>query len=68
MRIVRSNGDRYTIPLYDLPGISGERIAVLGLPRTFPETLIELIDADGATLASYGIDGITRDAKGNPLP
>ena len=64
MRVVRSNGDRYTIPLHDVPGASALRVGVLGLPGTSPERRIELIDADNNVLASY-VDGVTSDADGN---
>ena len=66
MRIVRSNGDRYTIPLHDLPGVNGLRVAVLGLPGSSPERRIELIDTSGAVLEAY-VDGVVVDADGNPI-
>ena len=66
MRIVRSNGDRYTIPLHDIPGTNGLRIAVLGLPGNSPEVRIEMIDADAHVIESY-VDGITRDADGQVI-
>ena len=66
MRIVRSNGDRYTIPLHDLPGTNGLRVAVLGLPGTSPQRRIELIDASGAVIEAY-VDGVRFDADGNVI-
>ena len=50
MRLTRSNGDRYVIPLHDLPGNAGLRIAVIGvLDGASP---LELIDARGNVLQS----------------
>jgi hypothetical protein len=66
MRIVRSNGDRYTIPLHDLPGTNDLRVAVLGLPGTSPERRIELIDANGIVIEAY-VDGVRLDAEGNVI-
>ena len=66
MRIVRSNGDRYTIPLHDLPGTNGLRVAALGLPGTSPERRIELIDANGSVIETY-VDGVRLDADGNVI-
>jgi hypothetical protein len=66
MRIIRSNGDRYTIPLHDLPGTDGLRIAVLALPGASPEKRTELIDADGNVLQYY-VEGVNYDAEGNPI-
>jgi hypothetical protein len=66
MRILRSNGDRYTIALRDLPGTNGLRVAVLALPDTSPEQRIELIDATGNVIESYA-DGVRRDATGNEI-
>ena len=51
LRVLRSNGERYTIPLHELPGTDGVRIALIAIPD---ETLLtELIDADGNVLESY---------------
>ena len=51
MRVLLSNGDRYTIPLHDLPGTKGVRIAFVPIPDLSP--LTELVDASGNTLESY---------------
>ena len=51
LRVLLSDGDRYTIPLHDLPGIDGVRIAFLPIPDLAP--LTELIDANGNVLESY---------------
>ena len=66
MRIIRSNGDRYTIPLHPLPGTIGLRVAALALPGTSAERRIELIDADGTVIQSY-VDGVNYDADGNAI-
>ena len=66
MRISRSNGDRYTIPLHDLPGTNGLRVAALALPGTSAERRIELIDADGTVIQSY-VDGVNYDANGKAI-
>jgi hypothetical protein len=51
LRVLRSNGDRYTIPLHELPGTDGVRIALIPIPdRTL---LAELVDANGNVLESY---------------
>ena len=51
LRVLRSNGDRYTIPLHELPGTDGERVALITIPDgTF---LAELVDASGNVLESY---------------
>jgi hypothetical protein len=52
LRVVRSNGDRYTIELHDLPGDLGLRIAVVALPVDSPGQLVELIDGAGKVLQS----------------
>ncbi|MGZ4724603.1 MAG: hypothetical protein ACXV8L_10375, partial [Ilumatobacteraceae bacterium] len=49
LRVLRHNGDRYTIPLHDLPGTAGLRIALIALPEGGPQGA-ELIDADGNVL------------------
>lgn len=51
LRVLLSDGDRYTIPLHDLPGTDGVRIAFLPIPDLAP--LTELIDANGNVLQSY---------------
>lgn len=66
MRIIRSNGDRYTIPLHDLPGTNGLRVAALALPGTSAERRIELVDAEGTVIQSY-VDGVNYDAAGNAI-
>jgi hypothetical protein len=51
LRVLRSNGDRYTIPLHEMPGTGGVRVALIAIPDgTF---LVELIDANGNVLESY---------------
>jgi hypothetical protein len=50
LRVLRSDGDRYTIPLHDLPGTGGVRVAFIALPDN---VLAELLDADGNVLESY---------------
>jgi hypothetical protein len=52
LRVVRSNGDRYTVELHDLPGNKGLRIAVLALPTSSPGQQLELIDVAGSVLQS----------------
>jgi hypothetical protein len=49
LRVLRHNGDRYTIPLHDLPGTDGLRLAVIALPESGPQQA-ELIDSDGNVL------------------
>ncbi len=49
LRVLRHNGDRYTIPLHDLPGTAGLRIALIALPDSGPQGA-DLIDADGNVL------------------
>jgi hypothetical protein len=50
LRVLRSNGDRYTIPLHELPGTDGVRVALIAIPDTL---LAELVDASGNVLKSY---------------
>jgi hypothetical protein len=50
LRIVLNTGERYTIPLHDLPGVAGVRIAVGGGISTVQT--IDLIDADGNIVES----------------
>ena len=51
LRVLRSNGDRYTFPLHELPGTGGVRVALIAIPDgTF---LAELLDANGDVLESY---------------
>jgi hypothetical protein len=51
LRVLRSNGDRYTIPLHEMPGTGGVRVALIAIPDgTF---LAELIDVNGNVLESY---------------
>jgi hypothetical protein len=52
MRVTSSNGGRYTIPLHDLPGGDGLRIALLALPDGGGPAHADLIDADGNVLRS----------------
>ncbi|MEK7414195.1 MAG: hypothetical protein AAB263_12845, partial [Planctomycetota bacterium] len=42
LRVLRSNGDRYTIPLHELPGTDGVRIALIAIPDG--TLLTELVD------------------------
>ena len=51
LRVLRPNGDRYTIPLHELPGMDGVRIALIAIPDS--PLLNELIDATGNVLESY---------------
>ena len=51
LRVLRPNGDRYTIPLQSLPGTSDVRIALIGLPEG--AVLTELLDRDGNVLQEY---------------
>ena len=51
LRVLLSDGDRYTIPLHDLPGTDGARIAFIPIPDLAP--LTELVDANGNVLESY---------------
>ncbi len=51
LRVLRPNGDRYTIPLQSLPGTSDTRIALIGLPEG--TVLTELLDEDGNVLQEY---------------
>jgi hypothetical protein len=51
LRVLLSDGDRYTIPLHDLPGTDGVRIAFIPIPDLAP--LTELVDATGNVLESY---------------
>ena len=50
MRVLLSNGDRYTVPLHELPGTDDVRIAFIPMPDA---TLTELVDATGNVLESY---------------
>ena len=52
LRVQLSNGDRYTIPLHELPGTDGKRIALLGLSSDVV-VLTEVIDNDGNVLSAY---------------
>jgi hypothetical protein len=51
MRVTTHDGDRFNIPLHDLPG-TGLRIAVVALANGSGPQLAELLDADGNVLAS----------------
>jgi hypothetical protein len=51
LRILRSNGDRYTIPLHEMPGTGGVRVALIAIPDG--TLLAELIDTNGNVLESY---------------
>jgi hypothetical protein len=52
MRVTTHDGDRFTIPLHDLPGTGGLRIAVVALANGSGPQLAELLDADGNVLDS----------------
>lgn len=51
LRVLRPNGQRYTIELHTIPGTSNVRIALIGLPEG--ATLTELLDRDGNTIEEY---------------
>ena len=51
LRVLRSNGDRYTIPVHEMPGTGGVRVALIAIPDG--TLLVELIDASGNVLESY---------------
>ncbi|MEY2525105.1 MAG: hypothetical protein QOJ66_3670 [Ilumatobacteraceae bacterium] len=51
LRVLRTNGDRYTIPLHEMPGTGGVHIALIAIPDG--TLLAELIDASGNVLESY---------------
>jgi hypothetical protein len=53
MRVTTHHGDRFTVPLRDLPGTGGLRIALVALPDGGGPELAELIDADGNVLQSF---------------
>jgi hypothetical protein len=55
MRVTTHTGERFSIPLHDLPGTDGFRIALVALPEGGGAELAELIDADGTVLDS--LDG-----------
>lgn len=50
LRVLRSNGDRYTTPLHDLPGDGGLRAAFIDLPNGGGVQRAELLDASGNVL------------------
>jgi hypothetical protein len=50
MRVTTHHGDRFSIPLHELPGTDGLRIAVITLPNGSGPQGAELIDADGNVL------------------
>jgi hypothetical protein len=52
MRVTTATGDRFIVPLHDLPGADGLRIAVVALPNGGGPQRAELIDADGKVLQS----------------
>jgi hypothetical protein len=52
MRVTTHHGDRFIIPLHDLPGTDELRIALIALPSGEGPQLAELIDADGNILES----------------
>ena len=51
LRVLRSNGERYTIPLHELPGTGGVRVALIAIPDG--TLLAELVDANDNVLQSY---------------
>jgi hypothetical protein len=50
MRVTTNHGDRFTIPLHDLPGTGGLRVALIALADGGGPKLAELIDADSNVL------------------
>ncbi len=50
LRVTTNHGDRFTIPLHDLPDAGGLRIAVVALAGGGGPQRAELIDADGNVL------------------
>ena len=52
LRITTHQGDRFTIPLHDLPGTDGLRIAAIDLPNGGGPQAAELIDDRGNVLES----------------
>lgn len=52
MRVTTHTGERFTIPLLDLPGTNGVRIAVIALSGGGAPQTAELIDTDGNVLES----------------
>ena len=52
LRVTTHDGDRFTLPLHDLPGTGGLRIATVALANGSGPQLAELLDADGNVLAS----------------
>ena len=52
LRVTTHDGDRFSIPLHDLPGTGGLRIALVALANGSGPQLAELLDADGNVLAS----------------
>lgn len=52
LRVTSHDGDRFTIPLHELPGTDGLRIALVALANGGGPQLAELIDVDGNVLAS----------------
>ena len=51
LRVLRSTGERYTIPLHEMPGTDGVRVALIAIPDG--TLLTELVDANGTVLESY---------------
>ena len=52
LRVTTHDGDRFTIPLHELPGTDGLRIALVALANGGGPQLAELLDAAGNVLAS----------------
>jgi hypothetical protein len=50
MRVTTHTGERFSIPLHDLPNTDGLRIAAIALPNGSGPRAAELIDADGNVL------------------
>jgi hypothetical protein len=52
MRVTTHHGERFSIPLHELPGTDGLRIAAVALPSGSGPQRADLIDADGNVLES----------------
>jgi hypothetical protein len=52
LRVTTHTGERFTIPLHDLPGADGLRLAVVALPNGAGPEAAELIDPQGNVIES----------------